>query len=63
MNRPDMPRVEPSFKALGHLEVSVGFFPSQSKVIVGPNVFVHLLQKLLQSLWGFLAKYCAMGPG
>jgi hypothetical protein len=43
MDRPDMPRVESSSEAPGHLGVSVGFFPSLSKVIVGPDVFVHLL--------------------
>jgi hypothetical protein len=48
---PDLPRVESSSKAPGHLGVSIGFFPSLSKVIVGPDVLVHLLQKLLQSLW------------
>jgi hypothetical protein len=52
MDRPDMPRVESSFEAPGHLEVSIGFFPSLLKVIVVPDVLVHLLQKLLQSLWG-----------
>jgi hypothetical protein len=43
MDRPDMPRVESSFKAPGHLGVSVCFFPSLSKVIVGFDVLVHLM--------------------
>jgi hypothetical protein len=43
MDHPDMPRVESSSEAPGHLRVSVGFFPSLPKVIVGPDVFVHLL--------------------
>jgi hypothetical protein len=51
MNRPDMPRVEPSSKAPSHRGVSVGLFPSPPKVIIGPDVLVHLLQKLFQSLW------------
>ena len=56
MNRLDMPRVETSSEAPGHLRVSIGFFPSLSIVIVGPDVLVHLLQKLLQSLWGLLGE-------
>jgi hypothetical protein len=51
MNCSDMPRVEPSPEAPSHLGVSVGLFPSLSKVIIGPDVLVHLLQKLFQSLW------------
>jgi hypothetical protein len=51
MNRPDMPRVEPSSEALSHLGVSVVLFPSVPKVIIGHDVLVHLLQKLFQSLW------------
>jgi hypothetical protein len=43
MNHPDMPRVESSSEAPGHLGVSVGFFPSLSKVIVSSDVLVHLL--------------------
>jgi hypothetical protein len=43
MDSPDMPRVDSSSKAPGHLGVSVGFFPSLPKVIVDPDVFVHLL--------------------
>jgi hypothetical protein len=37
MNRPDMPRVEPSSEAPGHLRVSVGFFPSQPEFSVSDN--------------------------
>jgi hypothetical protein len=51
MDRPDIPRVESSSESPGHLGVSIGFFPSLSKVIVGPDLLIHLLQKLLQSLW------------
>jgi hypothetical protein len=51
MDRPDMPRVESSSEAPSHLGVSVGFFPSLSKVIVGSDVLVHFLEKLLQGLW------------
>jgi hypothetical protein len=47
MKRPDMPRVASSSEAPGHLGVSVGFFPSLSKVIVGSDVLVHFLEELL----------------
>jgi hypothetical protein len=43
MYRPDMPLVEPSSKAPGHLRISVSFFPSLLEVIVGSNVLIHLL--------------------
>jgi hypothetical protein len=43
MDCPDMPRVESSFEASGHLRVSVSFFPSLPKVIVSSDVLVHLL--------------------
>jgi hypothetical protein len=43
MDFSDMPRVEPSFEAPSHLRVSVGLFPSLPKVIIGPDVLIHLL--------------------
>jgi hypothetical protein len=52
MDHSNMPRVESSSEAPGHLGASIGFFPSLPKVIIGPDVLVHLLQKLLQCLWG-----------
>jgi hypothetical protein len=45
-----MPRVESSSEAFGHLGVSVGFFPSLPKVIIGSDVLIHFLEKLLQGL-------------
>jgi hypothetical protein len=51
MDCSDMPMLDPSSEAPSHLEVSIGLFPSLSKVIIGPDVLVHLLQKLFQSLW------------
>jgi hypothetical protein len=51
-----MPRVEYPSEAPGHLVVFIGFFPSLPKVIMGPDVHVHLLQKLFQSLWWFLGE-------
>jgi hypothetical protein len=50
MDQPNMPRVESSSKAPGHLRVFIGFFPSLPKVIVGSDVLTHFLEKLLQGL-------------
>jgi hypothetical protein len=61
MDRPDMPRVESSAEAPGHLRVSVGFFPSLLKVIVGSDVFIHFLEELLQGLWWFPCKILCRG--
>jgi hypothetical protein len=47
-----MPRVDSSSKAPGHLRESVGLLPSLAEVIVSPDVLIHLLKQLLQSLWG-----------
>jgi hypothetical protein len=49
---PNMPWVEPSSEAPGHLRISVSFLPSLPKVIVSFDVLIHLLEKLLQGLWG-----------
>jgi hypothetical protein len=43
MDRPDMPWVESSSEAPGHLRVFVGFLPSLPEVIVGSDILVHLL--------------------
>jgi hypothetical protein len=45
-----MPWVDSSSEAPGHLREPVGFLPSLVKVIVSPDVFIHLLKQLLQSL-------------
>ena len=52
MDGPDMPRIESSSEAPGHLRKSEGLLPSLAKIIIGPNVLVHLLEQLLQSLRG-----------
>ena len=39
-------------KAPGHFGKPVGPLPSLEKIIVGPDVLIHLLKQLLQSLWG-----------
>ena len=46
-----MPRVDSSSEATGHLRQSVSFLPSLAEVVVSPDVLIHLLKQLLQSLW------------
>jgi hypothetical protein len=58
-----MPRVDSSSEAPSHLRESVSFFPSLAEVVVRPDVLIHFLKQLLQSLGSFLAKYWAVGPG
>jgi hypothetical protein len=48
----DMPWVEPSSEAPGHLRISVSFLPSLLEIVVGSDVLIHLLKKLLEGLWG-----------
>jgi hypothetical protein len=59
----NMPGVKSSSEAPGHLRIHVRFLPSLAEIIVVSDVFVHLLEKLLQGLWWLPCKYCAMGPG
>jgi hypothetical protein len=47
-----MPRVDSSSEAPGHLREPVSFLPSLTEVIVSPDILIHLLKQLLQSLWG-----------
>jgi hypothetical protein len=51
-----MPQVDYSSEAPGHLRESVSFFPSLAEIVVSPDVLIHLLKKLLQSLWGLLGE-------
>ena len=51
-----MPWLDSSSEAPGHLREPVGFLPSLAKVIVSPDVLIHLLKQLLQSLWGLSGK-------
>jgi hypothetical protein len=51
-----MPRVDSSSEARSHLRKSVIFLPSLSEVIVSPDVLIHFLKQLLQSLRGFPGK-------
>jgi hypothetical protein len=47
-----MPRVDSSSEGPGHLRESVSLLPTLAEVIVSPDVLIHLLKQLLQSLWG-----------
>ena len=47
-----MPRVNSSSEAPSHLRKSIRFLPSLSEVIITPDVLIHFLKQLLQSLWG-----------
>jgi hypothetical protein len=51
-----MPRVDSSSEALGHLRESVSFLPSLAEVVVSPDVLIHFLKQLLQSLWGLFGE-------
>jgi hypothetical protein len=48
-----MHRVDSPSEAPSHLRESVRFLPSLSEVIIIPNVLIHFLKKLLESLRGF----------
>jgi hypothetical protein len=56
-----MPRVNSSSEAPGHFRESVSFLPSLAEVIVSPDVFIHLLKQLLQSLWGLPGEVLSRG--
>jgi hypothetical protein len=61
MNGPDMPRMKPPSEALGHLRKPIGLLPSLAKIIVGPDVLIHLLQQLLKCLWRLPSKILSCG--
>jgi hypothetical protein len=48
-----MSRVDSPSEAPSHLRKSVSFLPSLSEVIVSPDVLIHFLKQLLQSLGRF----------
>jgi hypothetical protein len=59
-----MPEVEYSSEAPSHLRIPVRFLSSLAKVIVSSDIFIHLLEKLLQSLWWLPSKilHCRSWP-
>ena len=48
----DVPRVESSSEAPSHLRKPISFFPSLAEIIISPDVLIHFLKQLLQSLGG-----------
>jgi hypothetical protein len=52
----DMPGVESSSEAPSHLRIPVSLLPSLAKIIVSSDIFIHLLEKLFQSLWWLPSK-------
>jgi hypothetical protein len=48
-----MPGVDSPSEAPSHLRKSISFLPSLSEVIISPDVLIHFLKQLLQSLGGF----------
>jgi hypothetical protein len=48
-----MPRMDSSFEAPSHLRKPISFFPPLAEIIIGPDVLIHFLKQLLQSLRGF----------
>jgi hypothetical protein len=54
--------VNSSFEAPSHLRKSVSFLPSLVEVIVSPDVLIHFLKQLLQSLGGFPGEVLSRRP-
>jgi hypothetical protein len=44
--------MDSSSEAPGHFREHVCFLPSLAEVIVSPDVLIHLLKQLLESMWG-----------
>jgi hypothetical protein len=57
-----MPKVDSSSEAPGHLRESISFLPSLVEVVVSPDVLIHLLKQLLQSLWGLPGEVLSRRP-
>jgi hypothetical protein len=57
----DVPGVESSFEAPSHLRIHICFLPSLAEIIVSSDVFIHLLEKLLQGLWWLPCKILCCG--
>jgi hypothetical protein len=56
-----MPGVESSSEAPSHLRIPICFLPSLAEIIVSSDVFIHLLEKLLQGLWWLSCKILCCG--
>jgi hypothetical protein len=58
---PDVSGVEPSSEASGHLRIPIGFLPSLTEIIISSDVFIHLLEELLEGLWWLPCKILCYG--
>jgi hypothetical protein len=61
VNGANMPRMKPPSEAPGYLGESVGLLPSLVKVVFDPDVLIHFLKQLLQSLWRLPSKILSSG--
>jgi hypothetical protein len=61
VDRSDMPGVKSSSEAPSHLRIHVRFLPSLAEIILSSDVFIHLLEKLLQGLWWLPCKILCCG--
>jgi hypothetical protein len=61
MDCSDMPGVKSSSESPSHLRIPIRFLPSLPEIIISSDVFIHLLEKFLQSLWWFPCKILSCG--
>ena len=57
-----MPRVDSPSEAPSHLRKPISFFPSLAEIIISPDVLIHFLKQLLQSLGGFPGEVLSRRP-
>jgi hypothetical protein len=57
----DVPRVESSSEVPSHLRIPICFLPSLAEIVVSSDVFIHLLEELLQGLWWLYCKVLCCG--
>jgi hypothetical protein len=57
-----MPTVDSSSEAPNHLRKSISFLPSLSEVIISPDILIHFLKQLLQSLGRFPGEVLGRRP-
>jgi hypothetical protein len=61
VDRSDTPGVESSSEAPSHLRIPVRFLPSLAEIVVSSDVFIHLLEELLQGLLWLPCKILCCG--
>jgi hypothetical protein len=61
VNSSDLSTVDSSYEAPSHLRKPIGFFPPLAEIIVGPDLFIHFLKQLLQSLRMFSGEVLSHG--